>query len=136
LATLPIGSDAHITFLRDGIEKSTDIHLLPPPENPPRDTSEIKGRNPLAGATIANINPALAEEKGIPPESRGVIVMETRPGSTADRYGFQPLDLLLAVNDKPLASVADAKALLNAPVPGWRIKINREGQTLSLTVNQ
>ncbi len=136
MATLVIGSDAHIAFLRDGSEHTADIRLVPPPETPSRDVTEIKGRNPLSGATIANINPALAEEMGIPTETRGIIVLAIRPGSVANRYGFQASDLLLGVNDQTLASVAEARDALSAPQQSWRIKINREGQTLSLTVGQ
>jgi len=136
LATQPIGSEAHIVYLREGAEKSADIRLLPPPETPPRDTGEIKGRSPLSGAVVANVNPALAEEIGFPTETRGVVILETRPGSAAERYGFQPMDILLGINDQSIGSVADARASLAASAPGWKIKINREGQTLSLVVGQ
>jgi len=134
LATLPIGSDARITYLRDGAEKQVDVRMVAPPENPPRDTTDIGGTNPFTGATLANLNPALAEEVGMPNGMTGVVVLRIKRGSIANRLQFQPGDILLRINDRPVSSVAEAKALLAARSDLWRITINREGQTLSLQV--
>ncbi len=136
LATLPIGSTAHITVLRGGAEITLDILLAPPPESPARDTTELKGRSPFTGATIANLNPALAEELGAPQELKGVVIMTVRQGTNAAHLNFEPNDLIASINDTAITSVADVKTALAASVQGWRIKIIRNGQTLSLSVSQ
>ena len=133
LATLPIGSDAHLTVLRDGAERAIDVRLTAPPEDPPRDTAEISGANPLAGATIANLNPALAEEIGLPTGAGGVVVLGLRGGSIAQRLGLQAGDILLAINARKVTSVAEARRLLGAS-GDWRVTLERDGQTLTLMI--
>ena len=49
LATLPIGGDAVLTVLRDGVERKVSVRLVAPPETPPRDQTDIGGRNPFSG---------------------------------------------------------------------------------------
>jgi len=134
LATLAPGSDATLTFLRDGAEKTASVRLVAPPENPPRDITEVGGSTPFTGATIANLNPALAEEVGMSSAATGVVVLRIKRGSIAHRLQFQPGDIILLINDRPVASVADAKALLSARSDLWRLTINRDGETLSLQV--
>ena len=136
LATLPIGSEAHITILHNGSERTVDILLAPPPETPPRDVTEIKGRTPLAGAVVANINPAVAEEIGVTPEAKGVVILQVKPNTPAGRFQFQPRDIIVSINNAPMESVADLRNVLAAPVNAWQITINRDGETLSLTVSR
>ena len=136
LATLSIGSTAHLTVLRNGAERNIDLLLSPPPESPPRDTTELKGRSPLTGAVIANINPALAEELDISPEAKGVILLGVKENSTAARFQFQTRDVIISINSVPMGSVEDVKTALSAAVPSWTIAINRQGETLSLTVSR
>ncbi len=134
LATLPPGSDAQLSVLRDGAERTVTVRLIPPPENPPSDTSEITGNTPLAGAVIANINPALAEENNLPSSASGVVILRIRRGSIANRLQFQPGDILVKINDRPVTSVAEAKRLMDRDRGGWVITLNRGGETLSLQV--
>ncbi len=135
LATLAVGGSARLTVLRDGAERSIDVPLIAPPETPPRDTTEIAGPNPLAGAMVANLNPALAAEMGFDDAAGGgVVVVRVRPGSIADRLQFAPGDIILSVNGRPAANVAEARRLLAAPAAQWRVGLRRGGQTLSLEV--
>jgi len=134
LATLGIGGDAQVTIQRGGVERQVAVRLVAPPEVPARDQTEIAGRNPFAGATLVNVNPALAEEIGIDSAIQGVLVLGIRRGSVAQRLGFQPGDLLLRINDKPVTSVADARAQLGAEHPRWTITVNRNGETMSLSI--
>ncbi|HLO77622.1 MAG TPA: DegQ family serine endoprotease [Magnetospirillum sp.] len=134
LATLAPGNDAKVTLLREGVEKTIDVRLIAPPENPARDTTDMGGANPFTGTTIANLNPALAEEVGMSSTATGVVVLRIKRGSIAHRLQFQPGDIILRVNDRPVATVADAKVLLGTKSDLWRIVINRDGQTLSLQV--
>lgn len=134
LATLPIGSDARLTVLRAGAEKTVNVRLVAPPENPPRDKTEISGRNPFAGATLVNLNPALAEEIGINSGLTGVMIFAIKRGSVAGRLGLQPGDMLLKVNERPVATVADARKLLSVESPRWAITIKRNGEVMSLVL--
>ncbi|MFD2235343.1 DegQ family serine endoprotease [Phaeospirillum tilakii] len=134
LATLDLGGEARLTVLRDGAERTVTLRLSAPPEDPPRDPAEIAGRNPFAGATLVNLNPALADELGLDASASGVMVLEIRRGSVAQRLGLQPGDLVLRINDRPVASVAEARRLLEGTRPRWSLTINRNGQTMTQVI--
>ena len=134
LATLPMGSDAHLTVLRGTEQRGIDVRLVPPPETPPRDATDIGGNTPLTGATLANLNPALSEELAMHHGASGVVVTRIKRGSIAQRFQIQPGDLILRVNDHPVASVADARQSLAAAAGGWRITLSRDGQTMTLQI--
>ena len=130
-----MGGSATLTVERDGTERSLDIRLVAPPEQPAREPTEISGANPLGGTTLANLNPALAEEIGMPSTTGGVVVLRVLNNSIARRLQIQPGDIILAVNDQKIGSVADAKRLLAGKAQQWRITLNRDGQTLSLMIS-
>jgi Do/DeqQ family serine protease len=134
LATLPIGSEARLSVLRNGAGRTISIRLEAPPENPPRDKTEISGRNPFAGATLVNLNPALAEEIGINSNLTGVMIFGIRRGSVAARLGLQPGDMLLKLNERPVTSVAEARRILAVESPRWAITIRRNGEVMSLVL--
>lgn len=134
LATLAPGADAKVTLLRDGVETAVTVRLIAPPETPARELTDISGANPFSGTSIANLNPALAEEVGMPTSATGVMVLRIRRGSIANRLQIQPGDIILRINDRPVATVADAKRLIAIEQRRWTITVNREGETLSLQV--
>ncbi|WP_197532014.1 DegQ family serine endoprotease [Paramagnetospirillum magneticum] len=134
LATLPIGADARLTVLRNGAERTITVRLVAPPETPPRDKTDIAGRNPFSGATLVNLNPALAEEIGINSGLTGVMIFAIKRGSVANRLGLQPGDMLMKINERPVSSVADARRLLEAEQPRWAITIKRNGEVMSLVL--
>ena len=136
LATLPIGAEAHLGLLRGGSERTVDIELSPPPETPPRDVTELKGRTPLSGAIVTNLNPAVAEEIGISPEAKGVMIIEVKANTNARRFQFQPRDLIVSINSTAMTAVADVRSALTAAATAWQITIVRNGETLSLTVSR
>jgi serine protease Do len=134
LATLEIGGEAKLSVLRGGAERQIAVRLVAPPEDPPRDRSEISGRNPFSGAVLVNLNPALADEIGLDSTLTGVMILEIRGGSVAQRLGLQPGDRLLRINDRPVATVAEARRLLSGELPRWSLMISRNGQTLTQVI--
>ncbi|WP_009870202.1 DegQ family serine endoprotease [Paramagnetospirillum magnetotacticum] len=134
LATLAIGSEARLTVLRGGVERILTVRLVAPPENPPRDKTEINGRNPFSGTTLVNLNPALAEELGINSSLTGVMILAIKRGSVANRLGLQPGDMLIKINERAIASVADARRSLDAESARWAITIKRNGEVMSLVL--
>ena len=134
LATLVVGDEAKLSVVRDGTPRTLAVKLVAPPETPAREITEVGGRNPFAGTTIANLNPALAEEQGLDTNASGVMVRRVKRGSVAHRLGIQPGDLMLRINDRPVASVSDAKSLLSRQSQRWAITVNRNGETMSLVI--
>ena len=136
VATLTIGETAKLAIWRRGRERTLTIELREAPEIPPRETMEIGESNPFAGATVANMSPALAEELSLTSFEPGVVVLELRGGSTADRLGFRPGDMVASVNGHDVDSVNRLKRLLAQRTDRWRVTIKRGGQTLSMVVNR
>ena len=69
-STKGIGGEAELVFKRQGKPYRAVVPLVAAIEDPPRDARDLTGRHPLAGAKVANLSPAVAEEMGI--EERAV----------------------------------------------------------------
>ena len=136
LATLAVGDAANLTVLRHGQEMHLAATLKAPPEDPPRNVSEIGGRSPFTGATVANLNPALAEELGIGQSQLGVVVLSLKRGSIAQRMNFKAGDIILQVNGSSVAQVDDLKRVADRAKNGWRVSLNRDGETITFTVER
>jgi S1-C subfamily serine protease len=84
------------------------VPLMAPPEDPPRDSTVVNGRNALNGATVVNMSPAVAEEMGMIEWRAGVAVVEVQPGSYASRF-MRRGDMVTAINGKDVKTVADLR---------------------------
>lgn len=135
LATVPVGDTARLTVLRRGKQIEVAAKLIEPPDVPARATTLVGGRTPLSGAEIANLNPALAEETGMPLGTGGVVITRLQRGSVAARLGFRPGDHVDVINGRKIDSVATAMKLLKAPQGGWRVEILRDGERLAMSVD-
>ncbi|MDX2028729.1 MAG: Do family serine endopeptidase [Alphaproteobacteria bacterium] len=133
IATLTVGSSANLGILRRGQKLSFAVNLIPPPENPPRDETTIKGNNPFGGATVQNLSPAVIEETGFRGPEQGVIITQVKGGSSASNVGFRPGDVLLGVNTTKLSSVRDVVGASKQPGP-WRITMQRGNNTVTIMV--
>jgi len=134
VATLPVGAPARLVYWRAGGQQEASIALVTPPETPARDTETLEGKSPLAGVTVSNLNPALAEELSLDTNLRGVVIDEVRNGSYAQRIGLQKGDILVSVNAKSVPTVAALRQVMGAASGSWSLSIKRGGQTLSVTV--
>jgi serine protease Do len=101
---------------------------------PIRDTTDIVGRNPFAGATVANMNPALADELGLEGNEAGVTITRIRRDTIAASLQFQPGDVILKVNGHAVTSVADLRVVLTGAAPQWSLVIRRGGKAITLNV--
>ncbi len=91
----------------------------------------VTGRNPLGGATVVNLSPAVAEELGADPFSgKGVLVTKVGPGAAAN-VGIQPGDLIRSINGRPIASTSELQSALAAGGGAWRLTIQRGDQEIT-----
>ncbi|WP_090676985.1 DegQ family serine endoprotease [Aureimonas jatrophae] len=130
LATAGIGRDAELRVEGSGGEETLRLALQAAPETPARDERRIEGETPFAGASVANLSPRLAEELDMPDTRQGVVVMEVEPGTPAARLGFQPKDVILALNGRKIDSSADLERRAEDGRRGWEIEVERDGKTL------
>ena len=134
LGTRRPGEQAQLEFLRDDRRLATSLKLALAPEDPPRDLSALQGRNPLAGATVANLSPALNEELGLEPTERGVVVVKVERRSPAEQLRLQPGDRVLQVNGAAVETVARLKQIVQQPASQWSIVVQRGERTFNVVV--
>jgi len=134
VATLAVGSTTTLRLWHQNRERDATVTLAAPPEEPPRDVQSIAGRNPLSGATVANLNPALADELGLDTTEHGVIVTDVKSGSIAERLGVAKGDIVIAVNRRSIATVTELRTAVAGNSENWTLSIRRGDQMLSVTV--
>ena len=127
------GATAVFTVLTRGGRREVEVKLIAPPETPPRDVRHLAGRSPLAGATVANLSPALADELDLDRNLTGVIVLDLEPGPAA-RLGLRPGDIVVEVAGVEVDDVATLARVLQAERDEWTIAIRRNGEVRRVVV--
>ena len=99
-----------------------------------------KGRIPRAGIGIAAADEAVTARLGI----RGIAIAGVEPGSAADKAGLRPIDMqrgvlgdvIVAVNSKPVANVAQMARVLEKVGIGNQatLTVVRDNQEISINV--
>ena len=113
-----------------GAASIVHVRIEAPPGNLAADGVRINGRNPLDGATVTDLSPAVAEQLGLDAftAKSGVLVTKVGPGIAAN-VGVQPGDIILGIDGRPIGSVQALRAVLGvATGPGWRLTVQRGAQ--------
>jgi serine protease Do len=134
IAILPIDVPTPVRLWRNGRLIAASVVLMALPETPARQATALSTDTPLAGATVANLNPAQADELGLATTLRGVVVIDAKSGSFADRLGLHPGDIIATVNRAPVGSVSDLKNTLSTGKSPWTFGIRRGGQLFAVSV--
>ncbi|MEM9207054.1 MAG: Do family serine endopeptidase [Pseudomonadota bacterium] len=131
-STKGTSGDARLSVLRGGDLFDVSIPLMTPPEDPPRDVRELRGRSPIAGSTIANLSPAVVEEFRIRGQAeRGVLITQIDPSSPARRFGLRPRDIIRTINGEPVSTTRQLSRLDQRSRGPWRIQIQRAGRIIT-----
>jgi serine protease Do len=118
-----------VKVIRGGKEVILEVEFAAPPEKPARERSLLDGRQPLSGATVVNMSPAVADELGLVEWKNGVTVVEVQPGSYAARF-LRPGDMVTAINGQEVKSVADLKRRIASGVAS--LSVGREGMVSTI----
>ncbi len=85
------------------------------------------------GLIVAPVTPAIVDRFGLT-VTQGVMIVRLLPRSPFRALGLDQGDVILAVNDHPVRSPKDLKALLEASTPGYvKLIIDRKGQRFWIT---
>jgi serine protease Do len=136
LAVRKVGGDVAIRIQRNGAEKTLSVPLVAAPEKPPRDETVLPSHHPFAGAKVANLSPALAEELRLNTLDKGVIVLGIERGSMAHRRGLRPGDIFVSINGKDIDTVAQLNARWSDHSGELTVKVKRGGEVISGTFRQ
>jgi Do/DeqQ family serine protease len=134
LAIRSLGDTVKLTVFRNGERLMLPLELVPPPDFPRRDITDLEGRHPLLGAKVANLNPALVAELGIDTEASGVMILKIQRNSPAAQYGFKPGDIILEINGVEIAKVKDLKRFVQGLYDGWNLKLRRENRLINVRI--
>ena len=130
LATKPVGGTTALGILRGGKKSSLTLRLVAAPETRPRDAVTLKGRWPLAGLTVANLSPAVAEELSLDPGATdGVVVTEVATGSPAQELNLKKGDVIVAVD-----STRELERLAKPRQYYWKLVVRRDGEVVTAAV--
>jgi S1-C subfamily serine protease len=126
------GEVVPFVVVRGGRRETLNVRLEAAPATPAADERQVQGRNPLGGATVANLSPATAEKLGVDPFARGVTVVQVSPAGYAAQIGVAPGDIVRKLNGRDVASTQELQALLNNAGGKWTIVIQRGNQVVTL----
>jgi serine protease Do len=117
VAAMPVGKEIEVRLLRDGKEQGVKVLIAerkdaePAAKGQPADSEEL-------GVRAAELTPEIAARLGVDEKEKGVVIMDIRPASKADRAGFRQGDILKEVNRKPVADVGQLKSEYGRAKPG------------------
>jgi len=89
----------------------------------------------IDGLTLQNITPQIRKQMGILDDIKGVIVLDVKPTSRADKAGFMPRDIILQIEDTAIKDVNDIKRAMKRYSASKRVYINRRGMIRILVVD-
>jgi Do/DeqQ family serine protease len=134
IATYEVGGTAIFDVIRSNAHKNISVNMVAPVETIKKDLRAIKGNNPLSGATIGNLSPALADELGLASNIEGVIITATEPG-IATSLGFQPRDIIVQINGQEAKTSEQIEEILSHKSNSWKVTVKRGGRMLNVIWN-
>ena len=108
--------------------------LIRAPEEPPRNTTLLRGAHPLAGATVANLSPAVAEELGLGTSPAGVVVLDVAERSPAWRLRLRAGDRIIRINGVEADRVATLSGALERGRNAWDITVQRGEEVTTVRI--
>ena len=97
---------------------------------PPQVSGEsLKTR--LLGITVTTVNTQTVQQLGLVPGSKGLAIIDVQPGSPASKKGLRLGDVIVELNDKPVARLDELKEILERADDVVMLGVIRESSELS-----
>ncbi len=141
MATRP-GTTVPVKILRDKAEKSVSVTVeelnLETESGGPSAESQQEETGGGLGITLGPLGSEMARRLRVPSGTRGVLVTEVDPMSTAAREGMRPGDIILKINGQTVETVRDASQALQAIKQGGaaRMLLWKGGQETFVVVTK
>jgi len=136
LATVGVNKQAYLEVYRKGKTLTFTIRLVLPPDEPDLAPRRLRGKQPLSGAVVGNVSPAMARRYGLEDVWDGVIVLEVPSKSTARRFGLRPGDIVRELNGTEIVDADALERQLDEPVKRWLVVIERDGALRRIDVTR
>jgi len=117
VAQTPVGKSVRVEVVRDGRRQVFNVKIAEQPKEIAEAGSEgpeeaqTGGESALSGLEARTLTPEIAQQLGLPPTTRGVVITGVDPNSPAAAAGVQPGDVILEVNRQPVRSVEDLRRI-------------------------
>jgi len=142
---LPVGSRIPIELVRDGKRITTTATLGQRPTDeqlaatlngdggaggegsnglaPEGDKSTAQAVQEILGLVVQPLTPQIARQIGVGADVRGVVINTVDPSSDAGAKGFQRGDVILSMNQKPVANAADVSSVVRVAKTAGRSSV-------------
>jgi serine protease Do len=123
IAQAAIGSKVKLEYIRDGQKKETSAtvedrtHVFPNEAGRMNDQPDDEQAPAEFGLRVESLTPERASEVGVQTQ-KGVVVTSVDPASFADDLGFTRGDVITAINQQSVTSMADYRAAISRLKPG------------------
>ncbi|EKF18412.1 DegQ family serine endoprotease [Nitratireductor pacificus] len=134
LATHPVDEEGTIRILRDGATTDMTIRLERLSDGDASAPTLIEGHGPFAGASVADLEPRLAQRLKLPLNKKGVVLLDVDRRSPAASVGLRPGDVIREVNGLEIDRADTLLAVAREETRRWRFAIERDGRILQQTL--
>jgi Do/DeqQ family serine protease len=134
LAVAGIGNAMPLTVWRDGATLVVNVIPEAMPGLDEIGAVLVRGRSPLAGASVADLSATIADRFGIRAAGHGAVVVDVVPRSPAARLGLKPGDIVRALQGVSVSSASELAEIAGVGDRMWRITVDRGGRVSSLIV--
>jgi serine protease Do len=125
VAATPVGSDASVKVVRKGETKTLTVKLGElKPEEVAQGGKEEEQKPGAYGLSVQKLTPDIAEQLGLE-STKGLVITQVEPDSTADKAGLQRGDVILEANQKAVDSPEALKKELESSKKGVLLLIRR-----------
>jgi serine protease Do len=138
------GSKAELTVWRGGQETPVELTLGEAPENPQIASADEGQQQPgdnhadVMGLQLSALTKEVRRELNLGSEVHGVLVARVQNGSIADNLGLARGDVIVSINQQPVASPQEAaerlQQIASSPNKSALLLLNRHGVTQYLGV--
>jgi serine protease Do len=129
-------SDAKLKVLRNGSEREIAVKLdAMPTEQASKsaDKSDGSANSALSGVSVDNLDAQSANDLGLSPNTKGVVVTNVDPSSEAAEAGLRRGDVIQEVNRQPIKNTSDFERAMRSSKDKHLLLVNRNGSTMFLT---
>ncbi len=117
-ANMPVGKKAVVKILRNGKVEEKTV-LIEQMKEGGEEGTVVQGK---LGFIATELNSELAGKLGIR-ETKGVIVVEVKPGSPAEEAGMAPGDIIAQIENAPITTMADFKKAVESRKTGSILRL-------------
>ncbi len=125
------GTSVQLKTARNGNERNLTVKLAEmPTETAKLNSQEEGGSKALDGVEVSNLNPEIAQQLGVPDNTKGVVVTSVDPASKMADSGLSRGDVIQEVNHQSVKNVSEFQNALQKSGDQPLLLVNRGGRTL------